>query len=41
MSSLGSHLLFPSIEWFEALKEIVNDDTEFGSFWTVEAEMVI
>ena len=41
MSSLGSPLIFPSIEWFEALKQIVNDDTEFRSLGTVEAEMGI
>ena len=30
MSSLGSHLLFPSIEWFEALKQIVNDEPDLA-----------
>lgn len=41
MSSLGNPLLFPSIEWFEALKLIVNEDPEFRGLGTVEADMGI
>ena len=41
MSSLVNPLLFSSIEWFKALKQIVNHDTEFRRLGTVEAEMGI
>ena len=32
-------IAFPSLEWFEALREMVNDDPGYRQFGTVDAQM--
>ena len=39
MSPAASTLVFPSVEWFEALRQLVNADPEFRRLGTVDAAM--
>lgn len=39
MSSATSALVFPSVEWFQALQQLVNADPEFRRLGTVDAGM--
>ena len=40
MSAHGSNgLVFPSVEWFQALQELVNNDPEFRRIGSVDARM--
>lgn len=39
MSSATGALVFPSVEWFQALQQLVNADSEFRKFGTVDAGM--
>ncbi len=41
MSSVGDPLVFPSLQWFQALQQLVNGDLEFRRLGTVDAEMGI
>ena len=38
-SATGSTLSFPSLEWFQALQQLVNDDPEFRRHGTVDISM--
>ena len=39
MSSATNTLVFPSVEWFQALQQLVNGDPEFRRLGTVDAGM--
>ena len=39
MSSVSDALVFPSLQWFQALQQLVNGDPEFRRLGTVDAEM--
>ncbi len=39
MSSATNTLVFPSVEWFQALQQLVNADPEFRRLGTVDAGM--
>ncbi len=39
MSPAAGTLVFPSVEWFEALRQLVNADPEFRRLGTVDAAM--
>ena len=39
MSSVSDPLVFPSLQWFQALQQLVNGDPEFRRLGTVDAEM--
>ncbi len=39
MSSTTNTLVFPSVEWFQALQQLVNADPEFRRLGTVDAGM--
>ena len=39
MSSAAGTLVFPSVEWFQALQQLVNADPEFRRLGTVDASM--
>jgi len=39
MSSVSDPLIFPSLQWFQALQQLVNGDPEFRRLGTVDAEM--
>jgi len=38
-ASTGGALVFPSIEWFQAIKTLVNDDPEFRRLGSIDATM--
>jgi len=38
-ASTGGALVFPSIEWFQAIKILVNDDPEFRRLGSIDATM--
>ena len=39
MSSVADPLVFPSVQWFQALQRLVNEDLEFRRLGTVDAKM--
>ena len=39
MSPVGDPLVFPSVRWFQALQQLVNEDAEFRRLGTVDASM--
>ncbi len=39
MSPAAGTLVFPSVEWFQALQQLVNADPQFRRLGTVDAEM--
>lgn len=39
MSSAASTLVFPSVEWFQALQQLVNVDPEFRRLGSIDAAM--
>ena len=39
MSLVGDPLVFPSVRWFQALQQLVNEDAEFRRLGTVDASM--
>ena len=39
MSPVGDPLVFPSVRWFQALQQLVNEDAEFRRLGTVDAGM--
>jgi hypothetical protein len=39
MSPAAGSLVFPSVEWFQAIQQLVNADPEFRRLGTVDAEM--
>ncbi len=39
MSSAAGTLVFPSVEWFQALQQLVNVDPEFRRLGSIDAEM--
>ncbi len=39
MSPVAGALVFPSVEWFQAIQQLVNADPEFRRLGTVDAEM--
>ena len=38
-ASTGGALVFPSVEWFQAIQELVNDDPEFRRLGSIDATM--